>query len=600
MADKEVKISELPESTSMSGLYTIGVNSQNESVKVPFSLLQGERGYGVAANVSRDALTEAQWALYGTSGRNEEWSGTSGTRNGCRTGDLFTVSGTSTDGGRAHFLLFRSTTATGNLVGDCIGHTTAERGKAATVSVGTVTTGEAGSDATVTNSGTEQDAVLDFKIPKGEQGESAVNVVQGTGTSTADVMSQMATSQNAVKPFVYGMKIGANVHFKLTEKQIKRINETPVITVILGYGNWTYGRYQHLVADNMATKTIDGTTYCPCLNIRHTSGEIGSWHFSSNQDYVSVSERCFPLNNKCLNIFVWNKKDGIVRLYNEKTLVGTLQRPEYKFDNFVKNGLFISGGDTNLPITRFSIIEGDASLNTHTVFDLDTITPDNLIRDWDYESLSPVVTDWYKQWTEQDDGTYRTTGTAANNNIALDMRGYNTGQFYCYWKKVKINSGTKCRFMWHTGNILVWDSNGDLVSDTSSTYLTEGETYDIFCSGSSATVRICSEEAYDISVLSGRCIQGGAVLNWNLHGRYDNYILDTAINEYVPLFTNIAYTTKKTGIVDCAVDYDKEDIISGTGDKCTFIGQKGIIRNTGLMYKVDSVYKWKRIDNVTT
>ena len=195
MADKEVKISELPESTSMSGLYTIGVNSQNESVKVPFSLLQGERGYGVAANVSQDALTEAQWELYGTVGRNEEWSGTSGTRNGCRTGDLFTVSGTSTDGGRAHFLLFRSTTATGNLTGDCIGHTTAERGKAATVSVGTVTTGEAGSDAEVTNSGTDEDVVLDFKIPKGEQGESAVNVAQETGTSTADVMSQYAVTQ---------------------------------------------------------------------------------------------------------------------------------------------------------------------------------------------------------------------------------------------------------------------------------------------------------------------------------------------------------------------------------------------------------------------
>ena len=43
-------------------------------------------------------------------------------------------------------------------------------GKAATVTVGTVTTGEPGTDAIVTNSGTESAAVLDFTIPKGENG----------------------------------------------------------------------------------------------------------------------------------------------------------------------------------------------------------------------------------------------------------------------------------------------------------------------------------------------------------------------------------------------------------------------------------------------
>ena len=44
-------------------------------------------------------------------------------------------------------------------------------GAAATVTVGTVTTGEPGTDAIVTNSGTESAAVLNFTIPKGENGE---------------------------------------------------------------------------------------------------------------------------------------------------------------------------------------------------------------------------------------------------------------------------------------------------------------------------------------------------------------------------------------------------------------------------------------------
>ena len=49
-------------------------------------------------------------------------------------------------------------------------------GVAATVAVGTVTTGEPDTPASVTNSGTENAAVLDFVIPKGEKGESALQI----------------------------------------------------------------------------------------------------------------------------------------------------------------------------------------------------------------------------------------------------------------------------------------------------------------------------------------------------------------------------------------------------------------------------------------
>lgn len=45
-------------------------------------------------------------------------------------------------------------------------------GAAATISIGTVTTGDPGTDASVTNSGTEHAAVFDFVIPKGESGAS--------------------------------------------------------------------------------------------------------------------------------------------------------------------------------------------------------------------------------------------------------------------------------------------------------------------------------------------------------------------------------------------------------------------------------------------
>lgn len=45
---------------------------------------------------------------------------------------------------------------------------------AASIRVGTVTTGEPGSQAAVTNSGTDQDAVFDFVIPQGKDGTSGI------------------------------------------------------------------------------------------------------------------------------------------------------------------------------------------------------------------------------------------------------------------------------------------------------------------------------------------------------------------------------------------------------------------------------------------
>lgn len=54
-----------------------------------------------------------------------------------------------------------------------------DKGDAATISVGTVTTGEAGTSASVTNSGTSTDAVFDFIIPKGQKGDKGDPGVQG-------------------------------------------------------------------------------------------------------------------------------------------------------------------------------------------------------------------------------------------------------------------------------------------------------------------------------------------------------------------------------------------------------------------------------------
>ena len=57
-------------------------------------------------------------------------------------------------------------------------------GKAATIRIGTTTTGEAGTEASVENSGTETEAVFDFEIPRGDSGE--VTGIEGIPNSDID------------------------------------------------------------------------------------------------------------------------------------------------------------------------------------------------------------------------------------------------------------------------------------------------------------------------------------------------------------------------------------------------------------------------------
>ena len=75
-----------------------------------------------------------------------------------------------------------SLTVTGNLTApatDGEGGSSGEAGTAATIEVGTVTTGEAGSSVSVTNSGTTSAAVFDFVIPRGDKGDKGDTGPQG-------------------------------------------------------------------------------------------------------------------------------------------------------------------------------------------------------------------------------------------------------------------------------------------------------------------------------------------------------------------------------------------------------------------------------------
>ena len=72
MADQKKRISELPESSSTTGLYTLGVNAKNESVKVPLGTIlsgivpqaqQAVTTANAAKTAADEAKTKAQTAL---------------------------------------------------------------------------------------------------------------------------------------------------------------------------------------------------------------------------------------------------------------------------------------------------------------------------------------------------------------------------------------------------------------------------------------------------------------------------------------------------------------------------------------------------------
>ena len=70
-------------------------------------------------------------------------------------------------------------------------------GAAATISVGTVTTGAAGSSATVTNSGSSSAATFDFSIPKGDTGAAGADGSDGADGSAATISVGTVTTGSA-------------------------------------------------------------------------------------------------------------------------------------------------------------------------------------------------------------------------------------------------------------------------------------------------------------------------------------------------------------------------------------------------------------------
>lgn len=116
--------------TWQSGKYSQSAMPSNTRPTPEGHTLKGEQGFGIVAALNRDyRLSEATWNVYAEIGHSESWSANASERNGCRIGDIFTVSGAAADTDNYHIAYYRSTTNSGDLTGVCTAHSVSPKGE---------------------------------------------------------------------------------------------------------------------------------------------------------------------------------------------------------------------------------------------------------------------------------------------------------------------------------------------------------------------------------------------------------------------------------------------------------------------------------------
>jgi hypothetical protein len=141
-------------------------------------------------------------------------------------------------------------------------------GAAATIAVGAVTTGAAGSDATVTNSGTPSAAELDFTIPRGDTGAQGDAATIEVGTVTTGAAGSSATVTNS------GTSLAAIFDFSIPRGDMG-VQGPPG-------ADGADGDPGPLAAD-VTTEDITGTTYTV------VSGDLGKRKRATNAGAVTIT-----------------------------------------------------------------------------------------------------------------------------------------------------------------------------------------------------------------------------------------------------------------------------------------------------------------------
>lgn len=123
-------------------------------------------------------------------------------------------------------------------------------GEAATIELGTVNTGEAGTDVIITNSGTENAAVFNFTIPRGDKGEQGIQGEQGE-TGNGIINTEYVSSSGLVDTYHVNYTNGNYDTFTVTNG---RDGAGAVTDVRVNNQSVLVGNVANLTVDNALNK----------------------------------------------------------------------------------------------------------------------------------------------------------------------------------------------------------------------------------------------------------------------------------------------------------------------------------------------------------
>lgn len=168
-------------------------------------------------------------------------------------------------------------------------------GEAATLQIGTVTASDPGSNPVVTNSGTEQNAILNFVLPRGEQGStgppiSTVDPMEATEADSgkaADAyytrqivgdLSDLPTSDksslvaaiseqnvklNKVQSFITKKFVSADLTFNAFDTKFVEITTPPGYEFLCVVGAWTVGSVANIYVDRNGSNEFGVKIWSP-------------------------------------------------------------------------------------------------------------------------------------------------------------------------------------------------------------------------------------------------------------------------------------------------------------------------------------------------
>ena len=263
-------------------------------------------------------------------------------------------------------------------------------GAAATISVGTVTTGEPGTDATVVNSGTSGEAVFDFTIPQGAKGDTGSTGATGaTGNGIASI-SKTGTS-GLVDTYTITYTNGNTATFTVTNGQDGADGQDGSAATIT-VGTTTTGG-----AGTSASVVNSGTSSAAVLDFtipKGDKGETGSTGATGNGivsitktgtsglidtytiTYTNGNTDTFTVTNGADGTTTWGGITGV--LSNQLDLQAALDE---KQDELTAGNLLeiVEGGSlvplpTGYTQVEYITTDGTAYINTGiTVADTDTL-----------------------------------------------------------------------------------------------------------------------------------------------------------------------------------------------------------------------------------